>query len=229
MAGASACTRPWTSSARCSGRCWSHSCWLFFPRPQDLSAGPAEVTTAGLPWVFWIYLAGAGLVAAGLADFPLIAFHFQQARTVPAPIVPVFYAVAMAVSGTGSLIFGRPYDKAGIGVLVPLTVAGAAYSPLVFLGGLWAAVFGVALWGLGMGVQESTIPAAVAPMVAPGRRASAYGLFSGAYGTAWVAGSIVIGFLFDVSLGAVTAFAVAVQLTALPFFVIVRRRSFTPG
>ena len=94
----------------------------FFPRPQDLSAGPAEVATSGLPRVFWIYLAGAALVAAGLADFPLIAFHFQQAHTVSAPIVPVFYAVAMAVSGTGSLIFGRLYDKAGIGVLIPLTL-----------------------------------------------------------------------------------------------------------
>ncbi|HVB46290.1 MAG TPA: MFS transporter [Streptosporangiaceae bacterium] len=197
----------------------------FFPRPQDLSAGPAEVTPSGMPRVFWIYLAGAALAAAGLADFPLIAFHFQQARTVSAPIVPVFYAVAMAVSGTGSLIFGRLFDRAGIGVLIPLTVGAAAYAPLVFLGGLWAAVVGVALWGLGMGVQESIIPAAVAPMVSADRRASAYGLFTGAYGTAWVLGSVVIGLLFGVSLGAVTAFAVAAQLAAIPFIVMVRRRT----
>jgi predicted MFS family arabinose efflux permease len=196
----------------------------FFPRPQELAAGPAEVTAAGLPRVFWVYLAGAALAAAGFADFPLIAFHFQQARTVSAPVVPVFYAVAMAVSGTGSLIFGRLFDRAGIGVLIPLTVTAAAYAPLVFLGGLWTGLAGVALWGLGLGVQESIIPAAVAPMVAPDRRASAYGLFTGAYGTAWVLGSIVIGVLFDVSLGAVTAFAVAAQLTAVPFIVMVRKR-----
>ena len=136
----------------------------------------------------------------------------------------MFYAVAMAVSGTGSLIFGRLYDRTGIGVLIPLTIAGAVYAPLVFLGGVWAAALGVALWGLGMGVQESIIPAAVAPMVSPDRRASAYGLFTGAYGTAWVAGSIAIGFLFGVSLGAVTAFAVAAQLAAVPLLVVVRRR-----
>jgi predicted MFS family arabinose efflux permease len=201
----------------------------FFPRPQDLSAGPAEVTASGYPRVFWVYLAGASLVAAGFADFPLIAFHFQQARTVSAPIVPVFYAVAMAVSGTGSLIFGRLYDKAGIGVLIPLSIVAAAYAPLVFLGGVWSAVAGVAVWGLGMGVQESIIPAAVAPMVAPDRRASAYGLFTGVYGTAWVAGSVVIGLLFDVSLGAVTAFAVAAQIAAIPFLVAVRRRAVRRG
>ena len=196
-----------------------------YPRPQDLSAGPAEVTASGLPRVFWIYLAGAALVAAGFADFPLIAFHFQQARTMSAPLVPVFYAVAMAVSGTGSLIFGRLFDRSGIGILIPLTVFAAAYAPLVFLGGFWPSLAGVSLWGLGMGVNESIIPAAVAPMVSPDRRASAYGLFTGAYGTAWMLGSIAIGALFDVSLVAVAAFAVAAQLAAIPFIVIVRRRT----
>jgi hypothetical protein len=137
----------------------------FYPRPHDLSAGPPEVTSAGLPRAFWIYLAGAALVAAGFADFPLITFHLQRAGAVSAPVVPVFYAAAMAVSGTGSLIFGRYFDRAGIGVLVPLTVVTAAYAPLVFLGGFWAGLAGVALWGLGMGVHESIIPAAVAPMV----------------------------------------------------------------
>ena len=196
-----------------------------YPRPQDLSAGPAEVTTPGLPRVFWVYLAGAALLAAGFADFPLIAFHFQQSRTMSAPLVPVFYAVAMAVSGTGSLIFGRLFDRSGIGILIPLTVFAAAYAPLVFLGGFWPSLAGVSLWGLGMGVNESIIPAAVAPMVSPDRRASAYGLFTGAYGTAWMLGSIAIGALFDVSLVAVAAFAVAAQLAAIPFIVIVRRRT----
>ncbi|HEU5419009.1 MAG TPA: MFS transporter [Streptosporangiaceae bacterium] len=198
---------------------------LVNPRPQDLAAGPAQVAAAGLPRVFWIYLASAALVAAGFADFPVIAFHFQQAHTVPAGLAPVFYAVAMAVSGTGSLVCGRLFDRAGIAILVPLTLLAAGYAPLVFLGGLWPALAGMALWGLGMGVHESVIPAAVAPMVAPGRRASAYGLFTGAYGTAWVLGSVAIGLLFSVSLAAVVTFAVAVQLAAIPAILIVRREA----
>ena len=202
---------------------------VFYPRPQDLSAGPAEMTTTGLPRVFWIYLAGAALVAAGFADFPLIAYHLDQAHTVPAPVVPVFYAVAMAVSGTGSLVFGRWFDRTGIGVLIPLTVVVAAYAPLAFLGGFWAALAGVALWGLGMGVHESIIPAAVAPMVSPDRRASAFGLFTGAYGLAWMAGSIVIGALFYVSLSAVAIFAVAAQLAAIPLILMARRRTAGPA
>jgi MFS family permease len=202
---------------------------LLYPRPQDLAAGPARVTSSGLPRVFWIYLAGAALVAAGFADFPLIAFRFQHAGIVSTVLIPVFYAVAMAVSGTGSLVLGRLFDRAGLGVLVPLTVVTAAYAPLAFLGGFWASLIGMALWGLGMGVHESIIPAAVAPMVSADRRASAYGLFTGAYGTAWMLGSIAIGLLYGISLGFVVAFAVITQLAAIPFILLARRRTLTGG
>jgi MFS family permease len=198
-----------------------------YPRPQDLEAGPAHVSTEGLPGVFWIYLAGAALVAVGFADFPIIAYHFQRSGTVGPDLTPVFYASAMAVSGTGSLLFGRLFDRHGIGMLVPLTVVAAAYAPLAFLGGFWASLVGVCLWGLGMGVHESIIPAAVAPMVSPDRRASAYGLFTGVYGIAWFLGSTAIGALFSVSLGAVVAFAVLAELAAIPLILIVRRRTTT--
>lgn len=198
---------------------------LLYPRPEDLEAAPTQVTTEGLPRVFWAYLGAAALVGAGFADFPIIAYHFQQARTVPATLVPIFYAAAMAVSGAGSLVFGRLFDRVGIGILVPLTVVAALYAPLAFLGGFWASLVGVSLWGLGMGVHESIIPAAVAPMVSPNRRASAYGLFTGTYGIAWFVGSIVIGALFGLSLTIVVAFSVVAELTAIPLILMVRSRT----
>jgi predicted MFS family arabinose efflux permease len=198
---------------------------LLYPRPQDLEAGPAHVSTEGLPRVFWIYLAGAALVAAGSADFPIMAYHFQRAGTVHAALTPIFYAAAMAVSGTGSLVFGRLFDRHGIGMLVPLTMIAALYAPLAFLGGFWASLVGVCLWGLGMGVHKSIIPAAVAPMISPDRRASAYGLFTGVYGIAWFLGSTAIGVLFSVSLGTVVAFAVVAEVAAIPLILVVRRRT----
>lgn len=203
---------------------------LLYPRPQDLAAaGPAQVSVEGFPRLFWVYLAGAALVAAGFADFPIIAYHFQQARTVPAAATPAFYAAAMAVSGTGSLVFGRLFDRMGIGILIPLTLITAVYAPLAFLGGLWASLVGVSLWGLGMGVHESIIPAAVAPMISPNRRASAYGLFTELYGIAWFVGSTVIGALFSVSLTAVVAFSMAAELAAIPFILTVRSRTMRQG
>jgi predicted MFS family arabinose efflux permease len=197
---------------------------LLYPRPQDLETEPQIIETTGLPQVFWIYLAGAALVAAGFADYPIIAYHLDLAGVASGESVAIFYAVAMAVSGSGSLVIGRLFDRFGFSVLVGLTLASALFAPLVFFGGFWAALAGAAIWGLGMGVHESIIPAAVAPMVLTERRASAFGLFSAGYGVFWFLGSAVIGILYDVSLSATVAFCVLAELAAVPVFVRVGRR-----
>jgi predicted MFS family arabinose efflux permease len=202
---------------------------LMYPRPHELSGSTPEVENHGMSGVFWVYLAAAALVAAGFADFPIMAFHFQRSGSVSAADIPLFYAAAMAVSGTGSVVFGRMFDRHGIIVLVPLTLVAAAYAPLAFLGGFWPSLIGICLWGLGMGVHESIIPAAVAPMVSSNRRASAYGLFTAVYGISWFAGSVAIGALFSVSLGVVVAFAVTLQLAAIPLILVVRRRISRSG
>ncbi len=204
---------------------------LAYPDPTGLAARPADVNAGGLPGELWIYLAATMLVAAGFADFSLMAFHFQQARTVPATWVPLFYSAAMAVSGLGSLAWGRLFDRAGIVVLVPLTLASACFAPLVFLGAPPEAFAGTLLWGLGMGVHESIMAAAVAGMVPSRRIASAYGLFNMLYGVAWFLGSAAMGILYDASVPALVAFSVAAELLAVPLIVVVHRRRGTsvPG
>ncbi len=201
---------------------------LMYPRPEDLEAEVPDVHTKGLPRIFWIYLSGAALVAAGFADFQLIAYHFEKADAVKEIWIPIMYSIAMAVSGTGSLLFGRMFDRLGIGILIPLTLVSAVFAPLVFLGGFWPVIVGSALWGLGMGVHESIIPAAVATMVPRQRRPSAYGLFTAGYGVAWFAGSAVMGVLYDFSITAVVIFCVALQLAAVPIFLKVRNMA-RPG
>jgi predicted MFS family arabinose efflux permease len=197
---------------------------LLYPRPQDLETEPRVIETTGLPRVFWIYLAGAVLVGAGFADYPLIAYHLDLAGVASGEQVAIFYAVAMAVSGTGSLALGRLFDRFGFSVLVGLTLVSALFAPLVFFGGFWAALAGAAIWGLGMGVHESIIPAAVAPMVPAARRASAFGLFTAGYGLFWFLGSAVIGVLYDLSLPATVAFCVLAECAAVPIFIRVGRQ-----
>jgi MFS family permease len=194
----------------------------FYPQPGHLEARPSDLHTQDMPRAFWIYLIGAALVAAGFPDFSMMSFHFGKMNVVPQTWIPVFYAIAMGASGAGSLVFGRLFDKKGIGILIPLTFITVAFVPLVFWGGFWAALLGCALWGLGMGVHESIIPAAVAAMVPVQRRASSYGLFTAAYGISWFVGSAVIGTLYDISLPALIAFSVIAELAAIPFFIALR-------
>jgi len=198
---------------------------LQYPRPEEMEFEPPDVRAAGLPRLFWSYLAGAALVAAGFVDFPLIAYHFAQASILPATSVPVFYAIAMGAGGAGSLAFGRLFDRFGLGVLLPLTLVTAFFAPLVFLGDEISSLFGMILWGIGIGVHESIIPAAIAPMVPRDRRASAYGLFTAGYGLAWFVGSAAVGLLYAVSIPLIVALSVLLELAAIPIFFIVMRRA----
>lgn len=195
---------------------------ITYPDPGSVSSRKSDTRTAGLPGAFWVYIVGAGLVAAGFADFSLMAFHFEKTRTVDPALVPIFYAVAMGTSGLGSLLFGRLFDRRGIVILVPLTVGTALFAPLAFLGNGVAAFAGTILWGVALGVHESVMAAAVAQIVPAGRVASAYGLFNLGYGVAWFAGSAVIGVLYDVSIPALVVFSVAAELAAIPFFLRLR-------
>ena len=202
---------------------------ITYPDPGGVSARKADTRAEGLPGAFWIYIVGAGLVAAGFADFSLMAFHFEKSKIVDPALVPIFYAVAMGTSGLGSLLFGRMFDRRGIVVLVPLTVGTALFAPLAFLGNGTAAFAGTILWGVGLGVHESVMAAAVAQIVPAGRVASAYGLFNLGYGIAWFAGSAVIGVLYDVSIPALVVFSVAAELAAIPLFLRLRRHPALRG
>lgn len=191
-------------------------------RPKPAADESARETTSP---AFRVYLAAAMLVAAGFADFPIIAYAYEKTASVPTDAIPLLYALAMAMAGLGSFALGRLFDRFGFRVLIVLTVATAFYAPLVFAGGLWTALAGAVLWGLGMGVHESIIPAAVGPMVPQGRRASSFGLFTALYGLAWFAGSAVTGLLYDQSAIAATLFCVLIELAAVPLLLAASRRA----
>lgn len=197
--------------------------WLY-PRPQDLEPTAPELKPVGFPRAYWLYLAAVALVAAGYADFPLIAFHFEKTGSVPGPWIPLLYAVAMGVDALAALLFGRWFDRVGLRVLMLVALLSALFAPLVFLGGFASALAGMALWGVGMGAQESILRAAVGDMVARDRRGSAYGIFNTGYGLFWFLGSALMGVLYDVSLPGLIAFSVAAQLASIPLFYAVARR-----
>jgi MFS family permease len=196
---------------------------IMFPRPRDFDLAPPPLRGRDMPRRLWIYLAAVACVAAGYADYPLIAYHFGQAGSVPLAWIPLLYAVAMATDGVAALVLGRLFDRVGLGVMVFATMASAAAVPLVFLGGLGAAAIGMALWGIGLGAQESVMRAAVAGMTPIERRGTAYGIFNAVYGIAWFAGSVLLGVLYDRSLAAVIAAAMILQLAAVPILLVVGR------
>jgi len=197
---------------------------LIYPHPGELEVDIPAPATRGFSRVFWLYLAAVGLIAAGYADFPLIAYHFEKAATVSASWIPIFYAIAMGVDALAALVFGWLFDRFGLTILVVVALLSALFAPLVFLGGFALALLGMALWGIGMGAQESIMRAAIAGMIPPDRRGTAYGVFNTGYGVFWFAGSALMGVLYDRSLPLLIVFSVIAQLAAIPLLLLVRNR-----
>jgi MFS family permease len=104
---------------------------LAYPRPEDMETDMRNLDTGNLPRIFWIYLAGAALVATGFPDFSMMSYHFGKMDIVSATWIPVFYALAMGSSGLGSLIFGRIFDRKGLVILIPLTVVTTLFAPKI--------------------------------------------------------------------------------------------------
>lgn len=195
-----------------------------YPNPREFEATTQDLRSEGLPKIFWSYLIGIAFIAAGYADFPLIAFHLQQTSAISTNQIPLLYAIAMGVDAIAALLFGRWFDRVGISSLASAVLVSSLFAPLVFLGNSSLMLLGVVLWGIGMGAQESMMKAIVAGMVVPERRGSAFGIFNTGYGLAWFLGSVLMGVLYDRSINSLIVFSVAMQLVAIPILMIVHRR-----
>jgi MFS family permease len=197
---------------------------FIYPRPRDFEPISKQIIGKHLPNTFWLYLVAVGLIAAGYADFALIGFHVKKTGIAADSAIPLLYAFAMGVDGIAALVFGRLFDRFGISVLMVSAIISAAFAPLVFLGGFAMLVVGMALWGIGMGAQESIMRAAVADMVATDKRGSAYGIFNAGYGLFWFAGSALMGLLYNLHIMAVVVFSVGAQAAAIIMFVFIAKR-----
>jgi MFS family permease len=179
---------------------------------------PLSLETTELTHSYWLYIAAIGLIGAGYADFPLIAYHFGKTAIASPNWIPIFFAVAMGLDAVAALILGRLFDRLGMPVIMGVSILAAFFAPLVFLGSFNLALLGMVLWGIGMGAQESICKAALAEMVPRHRRATGYGIFNTGFGLFWFLGSALMGILYELSLSALIAFSVIIQLLAIPLF-----------
>lgn len=190
--------------------------------PASPEAGPrrgwfAEAVGVGLPGAFFGYALAASLTTGALVTFGIIGYHLSVEGLVPLAAVPVVYAAAMAVEAVAALLVGWVYDRTGTRILLVVPVL-VAMVPALALGPTLAPVLaGVVVWGFAHGVQDSTIKAVVADLVAAPRRAGAYGVFAGCQGLLAIAGGAGAGWLYERSL---TGLVVAVALSQLVALVL---------
>ena len=203
-----------------------------FPNPEHFEPEPKEYIPFKMKKEFILYIAGISLFAFGFIDYSIIIMHVSRTYShlasglsetsalVSTGSLPLLYAGAMLVDAVAALFFGMVYDKNGVKALVWSTVISAPFAVFVFaFDSVPMLLIGVALWGVGMGAQESILKAAVTSMVPKASRATGYGVFECSFGAFWFLGSWLMGVLYDVSIPAMIAVSVIAQLAAIPLYI----------
>ena len=202
-----------------------------FPNPENFEPDPKEYVAFKMKKEFVFYIAGISFFAFGFVDYSLIIMHIsnnfahlssnlvETSNFINTGTLPLLYAGAMLVDAVAALFFGLMYDKKGVRALVYSTIISSPAAACIFgTDSVGMLLLGIALWGVGMGAQESILKAAVSTMVPKISRATGYGIFEFSFGVFWFFGSWLLGVLYDVNITAMIAVSVLAQLAAIPWY-----------
>ena len=175
-----------------------------YPDPRAIEGEPSPDAPAKLGLRYRIYLFGVALVAIGLADWPLLAFHLEKAgvlrRSGSRRVLGRDGADGLSRSppACGSIATARAAAPArSCSAVRPV---GAAYGLFVFASDAtsrWLAIIGIAMWSVSQSATDSIGKAMIAALVPRGERGRAYGPYYLVFGLAWWAGSLLLGALYD--------------------------------
>jgi len=207
------------------------------PNPETLEVSvtkPQE--TDKLSKVFWIYTVFTFITTLGFANFALVGYHFKAMHVLSDAQIPLFYALAMGVDALAALIIGKTYDifksrrnneKAGLITLIAIPVLSLFIPVFVFSANFSFVLTGVLIWGIVMGAHETVMKSAIADLTPLKKRGTGYGIFNTAYGLAIFIGSALTGLLYDYSIAAVIVLSIAVEIAAIPVFLVLRKEALT--
>ncbi|WP_282924779.1 MFS transporter [Peptoniphilus genitalis] len=201
-----------------------------FPNPESFEPETKKEETFVMKKSFIYYIFGISLFAFGFMDYALVIMHisknlvglggsYENFKFISQETLPLLYAGAMLVDALAALVFGHIYDKKGVRALVISTIISAPFSFFIFgFKSELAILFGLVLWGIGMGAQESILKAAVTSMVPKKNRATGYGIFECSFGIFWFLGSWLLGLIYSASLPLMIGLSILAQLMAIPFY-----------
>lgn len=203
-----------------------------FPNPEHFEPEPKDFVPFKMKRSFILYIIGISLFAFGFIDYSIIIMHVSRTYShlasglaettylISSGTLPLLYAGAMLVDAVAALFFGLLYDKSGVKALVWSSIISAPFAVFVFMfDSVPMLLVGIALWGVGMGAQESILKAAVTSMVPKASRATGYGMFECSFGAFWFLGSWALGVLYDVNIMVMVVVSVAAQLASIPFYI----------
>lgn len=202
------------------------------PDPSKLEPPKKAQEPDDITKLFWIYNAFSFTTALGLVSFAIMGFHFKAKGIVSDALIPVLYAVAMAVDAAAAYVMGNLYDKlkekhnhhgGGLVTLVILPVISAIIPFLAFANNVIAAFGSAVLLGIVLGAQETIMKAGIADITPIKKRGTGYGIFNFTFGFAMLIGGYFAGLLYEISIPVLCWSAAGVQVVALIIFFIMKK------
>ena len=184
--------------------------------------------------IFWIYSAFTFFVAFGLINFSLIGYHLKTQQIVSDGMVPILYAVAMAVDALVAIFIGKGYDhlkrklghKTGGVLILPIVPILTAFVPLLTLSHsvsmLW---IGMVLMGVVLGAHETVMRSAIADITPFSKRGIGFGIFNTIYGLSLLFGSFLMGWLYDLEQQPIiVAMTIGSEGVAVALYIVLYKR-----
>ena len=193
------------------------------------SAQNREFQNEKLEPVFWNYTVFTFFCTAGFVNFSTIGYHLKANQLMSDGEITLLYSLAMLVDAVAAMIVGKAYDRlkektgkktGGILALAAIPLM-TMLLPLLTLSHSTALIMaGMALFGVVMGTHETIMRSAIADITPYRKRGTGYGIFNSAYGLALLAGSALMGLLYDLKFTKlIIVFTAAAEITAIALYV----------
>lgn len=189
---------------------------------KTFALGSANIRS--FPKEYWSYLIFTIIATSGFATFGVLSYHLVKQHVVATPIIPLIYALTMGAAAVMSLISGLLYDRIGRRSLFLVPILTAIIPILAFRNSAVLAIVGIIFWGFVMGIQESTMRAAVADIIPTHIRGTAYGVFALGFGIASLVGGTLVGYMYGRSIHDLIVSVAIIEAIALIAFVFTQLR-----
>lgn len=198
--------------------------------PETLESSKNEPT--GFTKVFWLYSLFTFITTFGFINFAIIGFHIKAKAILPDSQIPLLYTIAMVIDAIFALIVGKIYDKykalhhdeqGGLLILVFIPIVTIFILPLAFSKHLVLIITSMVFWGIVMGTHETIMKAAIADITSINKRGTGYGIFNLIYGLALFGGSLVAGYLYEISIPLLISIFIFIEILSVPFFFLLKK------
>jgi predicted MFS family arabinose efflux permease len=165
------------------------------------------------------------LVALGFISWVNVSYILKANNEFPDYYIATSYLIAMLADGLLVLPIGLMYDKFGLVSLLFVPIFSILIIPFLLTQNFISVAIASIFWGIVMAIYESNARAAIADILPENKIAFVYGVFGLGFGAAWMIGSAIYGYLYEISQSSMIYFTLTTEILALILLLLLLNHS----